>query len=788
MSASQAVQDSADSSPATAADSNLRFRTLFEQAPFSMQLLAANGRTVQVNKAWEALWGAEHVPAIKDYVLHGDYNILTDAQLEAKGILPHLRRAFSGESVALPVIYYDPGELGMPGHARWLKAWAHPIKDAGGMVQEVMLVHQDVTEQVESENELRASELRFKQLANSIPQLAWIADERGYRKWYNDRWCEYTGLTAEQSEGFGWHQAHDPLILPEVMKRWEHSLTTGESFEMTFPLRGKDGVYRPFYTLVAPFKEANGKIRQWFGTNTDVSAFQQAQHELHQAEERLRVATEAGNIGIWEWDIANDRIIWSDRVYALHGLDPRQFTIDMNSFSSVIHPDDSAGLWQKIGVALQETGSFSAEFRTVWPDGSVRWLSTWAKLERDHQGKPARMIGATISIDAHKKAEEALRESNRRKDEFLAMLAHELRNPLAPISAASEILRLPSIDERHIRQTSEVLSRQVGHMTKLIDELMDVSRVTRGLVKLERENLDLKALVHHAVEQVRSLIEARHHVLRTRMDADHIRIDGDRTRLVQILSNLLNNAAKYTPMRGEIGLDVQVVNGCVRITVSDNGQGIEPALLPYVFDLFTQGKRELDRSQGGLGIGLALVRSIVLLHEGTVEAQSAGIGKGSVFTITLPLADASEVMQIVPEQGLPVAPDAMRIVIVDDNLDAANSMALLLQAGGHQVTVFENATRALNEAAAFSPRVFLLDIGLPDMTGYELAKRLRRQSALQNTVLIALTGYGQDNDREQAFQAGFDHHFVKPADTQKLFAILAQARSAKSGTALADLL
>ncbi|MES2264580.1 MAG: PAS domain S-box protein [Pseudomonadota bacterium] len=756
------------------AESDARFKTLFDQAPFSVQLLDMRGKTVQVNKAWEKLWGAEHIPALKHHVLHGGYNILTDPQLEAKGITPYLRRAFAGESVTLPAICYDPAEIKLPGRARWLTASAHPIMDAAGQVQEVMLVHEDVTEQMQADTALRASELRLKQLANTIPQLAWMADASGAIHWYNERWYEYTGTTPADMEGWGWQAVHDPEILPSVMEKWLQSLSDGTPFEMIFPLRGKDGRYRPFFTLVAPLRDENG-VLQWFGTNTDVSAIEQAQQELHAAEERLRLATEAGDIGIWEWDIADNHIIWSDRVFALHGVDPARFTLDTDSFSALIHPDDRAPLWDKVDAAIRDKSGYSAEFRALLPGGAIRWLSTWAKIEVDAQGRAQRLIGATINIDAHKRAEDALLENNRRKDEFLAMLAHELRNPLAPISAAAEILKLPAIDARRISQTSEVISRQVGHMAKLIDELMDVSRVTRGLVQLDLEDLDVKALVLHAVEQVRPLIEARRHLLLMQIDARPVHVRGDRTRLVQILSNLLNNAAKYSPASGEISLSVSVDGGAVRITVADRGQGIEEELLPHVFELFTQGRRAPDRAQGGLGIGLALVKSIVVLHGGQVEAHSAGAGRGSAFTVTLPLAASDAPPPAAPHEQAPGKAAARRILIVDDNQDAANSLAILLEAAGHRVAVLDNAARVAEVVRDIAPDVFILDIGLPDITGYELARQLRQDPRAGQAMFIALSGYGQAHDRELSRAAGFDHHMVKPVETRRLTELLDSA-------------
>ncbi|MBA2676118.1 PAS domain-containing protein, partial [Ramlibacter sp.] len=271
-----------------------RFRTLFEQAPFSVQLLCVDGRTLKVNQAWKDLWGTQDGDPLLEFVLTA-YNVLDDPQLQAKGVTPHLRQAFAGEVVRIPAAHYDPAELGKPGRARWVEATARPIRDTEGRVAEVMLIHQDVTERVLAERQLRASEMRLRQLANTIPQLAWIADAHGAVEWYNDRWYEYTGTTPDEMQGWGWQGVMDARLLPEILEKWRHSVATGESFQMTFPMRSRDGEYRPFFTLVAPLKDDAGQVVHWFGTNTDVSSLHEAERlrrdgERRHQSERARLA------------------------------------------------------------------------------------------------------------------------------------------------------------------------------------------------------------------------------------------------------------------------------------------------------------------------------------------------------------------------------------------------------------------------------------------------------------------------------------------------------------------
>jgi signal transduction histidine kinase/CheY-like chemotaxis protein/PAS domain-containing protein len=363
---------------------------------------------------------------------------------------------------------------------------------------------------------------------------------------------------------------------------------------------------------------------------------------------------------------------------------------------------------------------------------------------------------------------------NKMKDEFLAMLAHELRNPLAPITSAAQLLRLPDVNEGLRLKASSIISRQVRHMTELVDDLLDVSRVTRGLIKLDSEVLDLNKVAMAAVEQARPHIEERRHALTVDLPAEQVPVEGDRTRLIQVLVNLLNNSAKYTPAGGNITLAVASDGLSSTVSVRDNGSGIDPQLLPHVFDLFTQADRAPDRSQGGLGIGLALVKSIVRMHNGRVAAHSAGAQQGTTMTVTLPLA-SMQAGETPRTQGIAAETRPLPVTIVDDNLDAGQSLAVLLRAHGHTVQVYEDASTTLRAPEVEGTEVFILDIGLPDMTGYELARRLRRQPCHASAVFVALTGYGQERDRELSRQAGFDHHLVKPVDIAKLAQILAQA-------------
>ncbi|WP_169728156.1 hybrid sensor histidine kinase/response regulator [Massilia alkalitolerans] len=372
----------------------------------------------------------------------------------------------------------------------------------------------------------------------------------------------------------------------------------------------------------------------------------------------------------------------------------------------------------------------------------------------------------TDSVKVHQalqKSESELRAANRRKDEFLAMLAHELRNPLAPIASASALLRISPKNEALVRRSSEVITRQVEHMTELVDDLLDVSRVTRGLVTLQLETLSLGSVLEVAVEQVRPLVEAKEHELVVQLPNVDLLVRGDRTRLIQAFSNILNNAAKYTPQHGQIVLHVIADSEHVQVVIGDNGIGIAPSLLPDIFTLFTQAERSSDRAQGGLGLGLALVKSLVEMQGGRVAAHSDGPEQGSRFTVWLPRVLSSEIPSG-PSRENCVRPGTAgtTVLVVDDNKDAAETLHLLLEAIGHDVFVAHSPEEALKLAREVSPAILFLDIGLPGMDGYELARRLRAHPATELSTFIALTGYGQEDDRQNASDAGFDRFLVKP--------------------------
>jgi len=542
--------------------------------------------------------------------------------------------------------------------------------------------------------------------------------------------------------------------------------------------------------LVKPFgaRELRARVDGAIGLarqRRDAAAREQAlRMEVETARDKAALADsqvhaaalfEQTTVGIAEASLDGVLLSVNQRYADMIGL-PRDEIVGRR-VDAFLHPDDAPDNLALFAALVEYGIPYELENRFLRPDGRALWVGKTVTPVRGRDGGPSTVLAVYMDVTERKQAEAALHEAARRKDEFLAMLAHELRNPLAPIRAAAEMMGMAQLDAVRSRRVSDIIGRQVRHMTALIDDLLDVSRVTRGLVEIDKRQQDVQAIVDHAVEQVRPLIEAQRHRLVLEPDPLGGQVLGDEKRLVQILTNLLNNAAKYTPAGGTITLRTEVDADCVLVIVSDTGIGIAPALRAHVFDLFAQAERTPDRSQGGLGLGLALVKSLVELHGGRVACHSAGLGKGSTFIVQLPrlLIDAA------PAAALPAAPQRqgrgqLDILVVDDNADAAFMLKLLLEQWGHRVRVAHDAYGALESAAREAPDVALLDIGLPGMDGHALAHRLRAAPSTSATTLVAVTGYGMDGDRRQTLASGFDHHLVKPVHTPDLSAVLEQVR------------
>jgi PAS domain S-box-containing protein len=637
----------------------------------------------------------------------------------------------------------------------------------------------------------------YRLVGEAVPDFIWSArltGEPGQYVWaldhVNQRWQDYTGLTLEQANAAGWQSLHHPDELPRFMTRVAQATVRCEVFEVEFRYRRHDGEYRWFLGRQVPIRDATGRVVQWVGTLTDIHAPKHLEEALRSSEGRFRNLVEELEklmdvvpLGVF---IAHDpecrRITGNRAGYEMMRL-PAGSNLSVTPPPGELPPFVARRNGQVLPpeqLPIQYAAAHGVEVRDVeveflYPDGATLTLFGSASPLFDDRGGIRGCVAAFLDITARKKAEEALKEADRRKDEFLAMLAHELRNPLAPIRNAAHILRLVGGTDANLTRARDMIERQVQHLSRLVDDLLDVSRITRGKITLQMARLDLAGAVARAVETSRPVIDARRHQLTVTLPAAPLWVVGDATRLAQVLANLLTNAAKYTPDGGRIELLIEAKPGEAVLRVRDNGVGIAAELLPQVFDLFTQGDRSLARSEGGLGIGLTMVKSLTEMHRGCVAAFSEGPGRGSEFVVRLPTVAAGPTDAAEKRPGREAAP-RRRVLVVDDNLDAAESLAMLLRLEKHTVHTAHDGPAALLEAEAFRPEVVLLDIGLPRMDGYEVARRLREELGLKAALLVAVTGYGQEEDRRRSEEAGFDAHLTKPADLATVQRLLNAAR------------
>ena len=515
--------------------------------------------------------------------------------------------------------------------------------------------------------------------------------------------------------------------------------------------------------------------------HTDRHRYEQlrkTQEALRASEERLALAQRAGRIGSFDWKRDTDEVSWSATMEELYGLRPGTFSGSFDDWCAAIHPEDRSRVREELRSAMRGGDELDTQFRVLGRGDSSRWLASRGRLLYDDKGKPQRLIGVSMDITESERTGVELRDADRRKDEFLATLAHELRNPLAPIRNAVQILRAHASAEPEVIWSRDVIDRQVRIMARLLEDLLDVSRISRGRLELRTDRVTLREVIESALETSRPAITDSECALTVSLPADPVWIEADAMRLSQVFSNLLNNAAKYNHLGGQIAIVARREENQVVVSIKDSGIGIEAEMLPHVFDMFAQVTSSQTVSQGGLGIGLSLVRGLVELHDGTVEARSDGAGRGSEFIVRLPAARESTTAgdaQSDEQRESSLAP--LRILVVDDNHDSADTLANLLALMGNQVQAAYEGAEALLRAADMRPDVILLDIGMPKMNGCDVCASIREKEWGRDVFIFALTGWGQEEDRRRTADAGFDAHLVKPADPAELLKLLEAART-----------
>ena len=719
------------------------------------------------------------------------------------------------------------------GTIRYVDSRAVAITDETGRPVRLTGTNRDVTHERLLEGALRTSEARQTFLVRLGDALRPLAGAAALKAAAAEAVARHLGIAAagyvevdpdgelafasgEYHDGrvtalTGWYRLSDFGAIVDVIRRgndlyvedFEHDRRVAPAgLALVKGLRLRSAAALPLIKkgrLVAFLYAVDCAPRQWSAEDRIIlrdvadrtwAAVERARAEttVRDAEARLQSALDAANLGTFVWYVNEDRTDSDLRMLRLFGLGDDDPLTLRDALDSLLHHDDRERYAEGVRRAIDPDGpgTLREDIRVLHPDGSLHWIAVTGRTVFEGEPRRAvRLIGVAADITTRKSIEEALRnseerlkESDRRKDEFLAMLAHELRNPLAPIRTGLELIRMAGDTSAAVGRVRTMMERQVGHMVRLIDDLLDVSRITSGKIQLRRKPTPLADLVNSAVEANRAALAASHIELTIQVPPEPCILDVDPTRLVQVLSNLLHNAAKFTPSNGHVTLSATCIGpdpaasaGQLVLAVSDNGVGISREMLPRVFDLFTQGEPSTGRSQPGLGIGLALARRLIEMHGGNIEATSAGPGRGSVFTIRLPIASRVAAAELA-QPSVAAERVARRIVIIDDNEDAAQMLAMLVEQRGGEARVAHDGAAGLRAIAEFRPDVVLLDIGLPGMDGYETCRRIRMEPFGADLLIVALTGWGQEQDKQRSTESGFDAHLTKPADPLVLERIL----------------
>ena len=650
------------------------------------------------------------------------------------------------------------------------------LTDDAGQPAGLLAVIRDVTEARRVEARLRDREARYRSLFAAIDEgfciIEVVYDEHGAAVDY--RFVETNAAFSTQSG------ISDPLgrtirevvpgIEPVWLDRYGSVVRTGQSLRFVERAEALDRWFEVFAFRVGALEE-----RQVAVLFKDLTERTRAARAMAELENRRRMALDAAQLGTWRHDIQTNQVELDDRARAHYGVNSGLVSVD--EIVARIHPQDREALLEAMVAALdpEQRRPVVMEYRVVGPDGGIRWLSVNGQVgfeTTDGVSRATIGIGTTRDITDSKRAEDELREAARRKDEFLAILAHELRNPLAPIRTAVGLLRTPGLDDGLSQRARDIIERQVEHMARLVDDLLDISRLSRGHLSLQRRPVRVEDVLDLAIETARPVIEARRHHLDLVGPTRAILLDADLARLAQVFANLLNNAARYTPPGGRITVRVVDAGDQVAIQVEDTGVGLAAEHLEPVFELFARGAPGRE-SGGGLGIGLALSRRLTELHGGVLTATSAGLGLGATFTATLPALPAAASVTPPADAPAPAArPVRQRVLVVDDNVDAADTTALFLAAAGCSVRAAYGGEQALREVADFQPDVVLLDIGMPGLDGFETCRRIRTLPGGTDVVIAAVTGWGQEESRRQTRLAGFEAHLVKPVAPETILALV----------------
>ncbi|HEY9622559.1 MAG TPA: PAS domain S-box protein [Crinalium sp.] len=758
-----------------------RYRTLFEtmtegfcvvEMLFDERHKPVDYRFLEVNPAFE------HQTGLKQSEGKTARQLLPD--LEPSWFEIYGNVAVTGEPARL--------ENGSDVMGRWFEISAFKIKPPES--RKVAILFRDISERKQVERELQESETWFRTLAENISQFAWMADQDGQIFWYNQRWFDYTGTTLEEMQGWGWQKVHHPDHLERVVEKIKRCFASGEIWEDTFPLRGRDGQYRWFLSRAIPVRDEQGQVLRWFGTNTDITDRKQIEEALQQSEERYRYLAEAIPQLVWTCDADGWCDYVNQRLCEYTGLTFEQAVGE--GWLSAVHPDDRPASQSKWLAAAQQGIQYRHEYRFKRAsDGSYRWHLVLGLPLKDAPDRVVKWFGTCTDIHDQKELEigrdrllqqeqaarEAAERANRIKDEFLAVLSHELRSPLNPILGWSKLLQTRKLDEAKTAEALAIIERNARVQTQLIDDLLDVAKILRGKLSLTMAPVNLATVIESAIDTVKTTAIAKFITLHA--IAPNIgQVSGDAARLQQIIWNLLSNAVKFTPTGGRVEIRLEGDGGdrgdrgaYAQITVTDTGKGINPDFLPHIFESFRQEDASITRKYGGLGLGLAIVRQLVEAHGGTIRASSLGDGLGATFTVRLPLLNGEP---DVASQDEVVQPDlnlkGIRILAVDDDPDSRDLLTALLTQYEAEVLIVTSAAEALANLSTFQPDVLVSDIGMPEVDGYALIQQIRMLPPERGGQIpaIALTAYARADDHERSMISGYQRHVTKPLEPEQL--------------------
>jgi PAS domain S-box-containing protein len=755
-------------------EERVRLADVFRQAPAFMCVLRGPDHIFEMaNERYFQLVGRRDIigKSVRDAL----------PEVEGQGYFELIEQVYlTGESLSrtgVPVLL--AGLPGQPLVERHVDFVTQPLRDADSITTGVVLVGVDVTDRQQAADKLLQSEQFNRSLMDGTADCIKVLDMDGRLLHMNT-----PGLCAMEIDDFGsvCGQEWEAIWPPEARADIERSIAkavSGEvsSFEAVCPTAR--GSPKWWEVTVSPVREADaGQIVRLLAVSRDITGRRQGEQALHESEARLRAATAAVSDLIWT-NTAAGLMAGEQQGWAEFTGQSRQ-EYEGYGWTEAVHPQDAQPTVEAWAQAVAEKRTFVFEHRIRRRDGEWRLCAVRAVPILNADNTIREWVGVHADITERKRDEEQLRqlaaelsESSHRKDEFLAILAHELRNPLAPIRNGLEVMKLAAGKQATIEQARSMVERQVTQMVRLVDDLMDVSRISRGTLELRKERISLATVVNSAVETSLPLIEQMGQELTVTLPGHVLLVDADMTRLVQVFLNLLNNAAKYGQRGGHVHVNVARQDGDAVVTVKDSGIGILADQMPRIFNMFTQLDGSSEKSQGGLGIGLALVKRLVEMHGGRVEVTSEGAGKGSEFVVRLPVVTEASKRPDSSEDATRPVPSPLRILVVDDNRDGADSLSQMLKIMGNDTRTAYDGQAGVASAAEFRPEVVLLDIGLPKLNGYEACRHIREQSWGKNVVMIAVTGWGQDEDRRRSHDAGFDLHLVKPVEPQLLIDTLA---------------